>query len=388
MVVLLDSPQPVFVLPPLSEITDTAEDKPLAGDLPDELGPMGLPELMFGAASFSNQYNADDHLSSVVPLRTVRLALRYGIKAFDTSAYYGPSEIVLGTALKTLEAEFPRESYKLLTKCGRYGATSKDFDYSPATIRRSVQRSLNRLNTSYLDAVYLHDVEFVCATVQPRSAGNHVTALSTEGSEYGLAPGQETTIWGHGDKVVLDAYAELRKLKEEGLIRHIGISGYPLPVLLRISLLILHTAPYEPVDVLMSYSHLNLQNSSFADFVPHFRNRARVQQLVTASPVNMGLLSPSPPAWHPAPKEIKDAVRAANEEMKGEIVNLALGYSYRAARGLQLPTVVGLSRPSEVHETIHIWRDLKVDGGAERMTNEEKVWGHLAAYKDHSWASP
>lgn len=38
----------------------------------------------------------------------------YGIRSFDTSPYYGSSEIVLGTALKGLEAEFPRESYKLV----------------------------------------------------------------------------------------------------------------------------------------------------------------------------------------------------------------------------------------------------------------------------------
>jgi hypothetical protein len=40
--------------------------------------------------------------------------LRYGIRAFDTSAYYGPSEIVLGGVLKALKDEFPRESYKLV----------------------------------------------------------------------------------------------------------------------------------------------------------------------------------------------------------------------------------------------------------------------------------
>lgn len=40
--------------------------------------------------------------------------IRYGIRAFDTSAYYGPSEIVLGSVLKTLKDEFPRGSYKLV----------------------------------------------------------------------------------------------------------------------------------------------------------------------------------------------------------------------------------------------------------------------------------
>jgi D-arabinose 1-dehydrogenase len=150
-------------------------------------GPFKLPALVFGAASLSNQYNSEALLASDTPFRTVRLALRYdpsrslyqlyphilhryGITAFDTSAFYGVSEIVLGTVLKALEPEFPRESYKLvscmartrmirqltsckMTKCGRYGRTKADFDYSPNTVRASVQRSLCRLNTSYLDAV-------------------------------------------------------------------------------------------------------------------------------------------------------------------------------------------------------------------------------------------
>jgi D-arabinose 1-dehydrogenase len=170
------------------------------------------------------------------------------MKAFDTSAYYGPSEIVLGVALRTLAPEFPRHSYKLVTivvifvlllypkpgwgvfffqftKCGRYGVTSKEFDYSPATIRASVQRSLARLGTTYLDVVYLHDVEYVCTRVQPRSVGDHSTALNTEAEAYGLAPGQEAKVWGDGDHAVLNAIAELRKMKQEGLIKNIGISG-------------------------------------------------------------------------------------------------------------------------------------------------------------------
>jgi len=42
------------------------------------------------------------------------LSVRYGIRAFDTSAYYGPSEIVLGNILQSLRAEFPRSSYQLV----------------------------------------------------------------------------------------------------------------------------------------------------------------------------------------------------------------------------------------------------------------------------------
>lgn len=56
------------------------------------------------------------------------------------------------------EAEFPRESYYVLTKTGRFGHRRSDFDYSRERIRRSVLESCRRLGTDYLDVVYLHDV--------------------------------------------------------------------------------------------------------------------------------------------------------------------------------------------------------------------------------------
>jgi D-arabinose 1-dehydrogenase len=112
-----------------------------------------------------------------------------------------------------------------MTKCGRYGATPADFDYSPSTIRASVQRSLARLNTGYLDVVYLHDIEFVCEPVLARTLGNHLSALGGEKEAYGTLEGQEGKIRGDGDQKVLNAFAELKKLKEEGLVKAIGITG-------------------------------------------------------------------------------------------------------------------------------------------------------------------
>ena len=70
-----------------------------------------------------------------------------------------------------------------MTKCGRYG--SNLFDYSPARIRASVELSLSRLNTNYLDTVCLHDVEFVCTPVAPKTAGNHLLALTGDRAAYG-----------------------------------------------------------------------------------------------------------------------------------------------------------------------------------------------------------
>ena len=99
----------------------------------DKLGRFQTPPLVFGAATLSHHYNdVDSFLHSDVPLRVVRLALRcvlrpfkfaenynfsnrYGISAFDTSPYYGSSEVVLGQILRALEPEFPRSSYKLVS---------------------------------------------------------------------------------------------------------------------------------------------------------------------------------------------------------------------------------------------------------------------------------
>jgi len=103
----------------------------------EEYGPLKVSSLVFGGGSMSNFYNSDTLLASETPLRAIRLALRYvvtvselinvnvdsslksiiqryGIRSIDTSAYYGPSEIVIGTALKALEIEFPRSSYQLV----------------------------------------------------------------------------------------------------------------------------------------------------------------------------------------------------------------------------------------------------------------------------------
>ncbi|VDC06228.1 unnamed protein product [Peniophora sp. CBMAI 1063] len=370
MAVPLDSPQPVFTFPPLDTIPDAQEDQPVPGTALDKLGSLDVSALVFGAATLSHIYNAVDTLSTDILLRTVRLAMRYGIRSFDTSPYYGISEIVLGTALKALEAEFPRESYQLMTKCGRYGGA--DFDYSPATIRRSVQRSLERLHTSYLDAVYLHDTEFVAEWVGPRKEGDHSGALGSEAQAYGVAPGQEALIHGPGDQAILDAIAELRKMQNEGLVRNIGITGFPLPTLLRLSLLALHTAPYRPLDIVLSYSHLNLQNDTLRAFAPVLRERARVGMLLTASPLSMGLLTPRVPTWHPAPESLKKAAQEAVircADWNGGLPAVAIAWASKVAEQgpVPMPSVVGLSKLQEVHQAVRAWRVVRDGAKTEEL---------------------
>jgi hypothetical protein len=52
-----------------------------------------------------------------------------------------------------LKDEYPRESYTIITKTGKYGATVKDHVYDPEVTKKGVERSLKRFNTDYLDVV-------------------------------------------------------------------------------------------------------------------------------------------------------------------------------------------------------------------------------------------
>lgn len=349
---------------------DNEEDHPVDQyQVPLVDGPHGFPVIVYGAGVFSSQYNTDDHLLSQVAIKAVRLALRYGIRAFDTSRYYGPSEYVLGNILSSLKDEFPRSSYRIMTKCGRFESGS--FDYSPAKIRESVLESLDRLKTTYLDTVYLHDVEFVATAVSPKLTGDHGSALDTQAAAYGLTAGDEAKVWGDGDQKILNAFAELRKLKQEGVVKNIGITGYPLPTLLRLAILIYKTPPYEPLDVLLSYSHLTLQNSRFNTFAPHFYERAKVKQLLAASPLSMGLLTSTPPTWHPAPRELKSAVVEA-QQVGPSLPNLALGYASRQT-STKVPLVVGFSSPREVHECVKVWREVHEGKGDEQRDRKSVV---------------
>lgn len=156
----------------------------------------------------------------------------------------------------------------------------------------------------------------------------------------------------------------------------------------------LHNPPYKPLDIVLSYSHLSLQNDTLRAFSPHFYERAKVQQVISASPLSMGLLTPAPPPWHPAPKGLlmgnKEAVRVS-ASWAGGLPNLALGYAMRHTNEDGMPLAIGFSTLREVHESVRVWREVEsgLDGENRRRKEEEvaKVFDR-AGFKDYSWSSP
>lgn len=394
------------------------------GDLPTHASP-----IVFGGGVFGqDMYNDSKTLASDLPLRTVRLALRYGINAFDTSPYYFPSEFTLGNILRRLRPEFPRESYYIITKCGRYGPEKEHFNYTTKKIDESIRGSCGRLGTEYLDVALTHDAEFVCervgkshaegwesgivsGLVQPSAVGVSQSREEVLAS-LGLAANLEAAskIHGKGDEQFLEAIRTLFKLKDEGVVKRVGISGYPLPVLLRLSRLVATNAPYRPLDVVLSYSNHCLHSDVlqgewkelFAADPRGASGEASLKELtwkapllMNGSPFSMGLLTDgNPPSWHPASDALKAATKEASRKLveQGDSLTMtALTYGLRGSevphkngQGPQLRTLVGLSHPDHVHSAVEAYRLLSAgatESGNALFTLKGDKEAKLEAYK-------
>ena len=87
----------------------------------------------------------------------IRTAYEKGITFFDTAEVYGPyiDEMIVGEALKPI-----RDKVVIATKCGIQIEEGKQVVHSsPEIIRTSVEGSLERLKTDYIDLYYVHRVD-------------------------------------------------------------------------------------------------------------------------------------------------------------------------------------------------------------------------------------
>ncbi len=278
------------------------------------LGKTGLqlPILSFGASSLGQEFG---RVELDVALRTVRVALESGLNFIDTSPFYGRgmSEILLGIALR----DVPRESYMLGTKLGRYDLNH--FDFSARRVTESVDVSLHRLGTDYLDMVLCHDIEFV--------------------------PMQQ---------IVDETLPALRKLKQHGKVRFIGISGYPMKIFKFI-------LDQIEVDVVLSYNQYTLQNTRFADeVVPSLKTHG--VGVMNAGPFSARLLTNAPlPKWLKEPERVRIAARRAAEHCQNKGVDIAkLALQFSIANEDITTTVAGTAMPEHIQKWVE-WAAEPID---------------------------
>ncbi|MBU6455171.1 MAG: aldo/keto reductase [Cyanobacteria bacterium REEB67] len=127
-----------------------------------QLGKSGLkvPELCFGAGTFGGQNNEffkawGATSDADTAKRIVDICFDAGINFFDTADIYsdGESEEVLGKAISHLK----REDVLISTKATfRFGKGPNDVGSSRYHLIQSVDRSLKRLGTDYIDIYHMH----------------------------------------------------------------------------------------------------------------------------------------------------------------------------------------------------------------------------------------
>jgi L-galactose dehydrogenase len=268
---------------------------------------LNLSLVGFGGAPLGNVFGGIDPGEAV---KVVHQAVDSGINFFDTSPYYGITlaEERLGVALAGR-----RQHVILSTKCGRYGLA--EFDFSAKRVTASMDESLLRLQTDYIDLFLAHDVEF-----------------------------------GDVQQIINETIPALRKLQQQGKARYIGITGYPPKLLRRI-------AESVPVDGILSYCHFNLLNTSMDEVLTGFC-RERGIGLINASGLHMGLLTNNGgPDWHPAPQEVRDAARKAAQYCRDRGADISeLGLRFCLGHPYVSSTLVGISTTHDLDASLKVLR--------------------------------
>ncbi|MHC4620604.1 MAG: aldo/keto reductase [Planctomycetota bacterium] len=271
------------------------------------LGKTGLKVSVigFGASPLGGEFGSVDAAEC---RRAVDRAIDCGINYFDVAPYYGRTlaENRLGEFL-----EGRRDKVILTSKACRYDIA--DFDFSEKRVMQSVEESLKRLRTDYVDLYQIHDVEY-----------------------------------GRIEQVVGETIPAMLKLKEHGKTRFIGITGYPLTPLRKVCEAV-------DIDTVLTYCRYNLMDTTMDDILTPVVREKDIG-LINASPLHMRVLTDKgAPYWHPAPDEVFAAAREVAllcRKHGTTISNLAMQFAL--AHGDVAVTLVGMSKVRHVDANVEI----------------------------------
>jgi D-threo-aldose 1-dehydrogenase len=294
------------------------------------LGRLGL-----GTAPLGGLYDAVDDEAAQA---TVERAWSLGIRTFDTAPYYGSglSERRLGAALRGR----PRDQYTVSTKVGRllrpgdsrgsgwHGAPPLEayFDFSYDAALRSLDESLERLALDRVDVALVHDPD------------------------------------DHYDEALAGAFRALARLREEGVVRAIGVGMNQAELLCRFA------READPDCFLVAGRYTLLDRSAADELLPLCEECGIA--VIAGGVFNSGVLADGDTYdYAPAPPAVLG--RAAELRAICERRNVPL-----AAAAVQFPSrhpavasvLVGCRSPAEVEEDVRLF-DLELP---------EDLWQELA----------
>jgi L-galactose dehydrogenase len=288
--------------------------------------------LGYGASPLGNEFG---EIEVAEGQRAVDFAIDHGINYFDVAPYYGRTlaEERLGAAL-----EGKRDKIVLATKCCRYDFDG--FDFSAKRVEESIDESLQRLKTDYVDLYQIHDIEF-----------------------------------GDRRQVIEEAIPAARKVQQSGKARYVGITGLPLKMLRDV-------AAEVPVDAILSYARYNLMITDLDDILRPFAVENGIG-LINASPLHLRLLTEKgPPEWHSAPDDIKEAGAKVVELCKSRgvsVSDVAMRFCYEYQHAAS--TLVGMSKQRHVEQNLRV---LGTENDAELLAEIAEL---VAPVKDRIWGT-
>ncbi|GAB4454166.1 MAG: aldo/keto reductase [Armatimonadaceae bacterium] len=303
------------------------------------LGKTGLSVsvLGFGGAPLGGVYDKPDYaMDEAEAIRAVHSAFDRGVNYVDVTPYYGATraESVLGKALHGVA----RERYLVSTKVGRYGGSA--FDFSAERVTRGVEESLSRLGIETVDILLCHDIEFV----------------------------PMAQIWE-------ETLPALDRLRQSGKVRFLGFSGLPLTIFPAV------IEQTDLVDVVLSYCHYNLLDTSLETLLPYLH--ARNIGVINASPLSMGLLSPDgPPPWRKVPDEVRAVCEQAAHHCAERGYSLGdLAVSFAVQNPQVATTLVGMATTAEVEKNVAAAESTP---DPMRLLEVRRI---LRPFRDWSWRS-
>jgi aryl-alcohol dehydrogenase-like predicted oxidoreductase len=111
---------------------------------------LGRTDIVASVLGFGGSEIGYQGVSARTVARLLGSALDAGLNVIDTAECYDDSERLIGKAIGTRRREF-----HLFTKCGHAGGWSSA-DWRRAPLLASIERSLRRLATDYVDLIQLH----------------------------------------------------------------------------------------------------------------------------------------------------------------------------------------------------------------------------------------
>ncbi len=246
-------------------------------------------------------------------LDLLRAMFQSPITFYDTAYSYGDGEGERRTGIVLKEIGGVPDGYVVASKADRNLQTD---DFSGDQMRRSVERSLRLLGLDHIPLMYLHDPE-------------HTTFAEA------MAPGGPVEV--------------LVRMREEGIIDHIGVAGGPIDMEIRY----VETDMFTALITHNRYTLLDQTANPLLD-AAHKRGMA----VLNAAPYGSGMLAKGPDAntrycYQEAPPHMIAQTRALQAACERHGVSLraaALHYSLRDPRIHS--TIVGMTKAERLQQAV------------------------------------